>query len=62
MPDTMTLGEAARELGVDYSTIRRWRTAGRIRATRPELGRRGRPWLVERAEVERLRELMGGSD
>lgn len=46
----MSLGEAARELGVSVDTLRRWDRAGKLRTTRDERNRR----RVPRAEVERL--------
>jgi molybdopterin-binding protein len=46
----MTLGEAAREIGVSVDTLRRWESAGKLRAVRDERNRR----RVPRPEVERL--------
>jgi molybdopterin-binding protein len=46
----LTLGEAARALGVSADTLRRWDRAGKLRTTRDSRNRR----LVPRAEVERL--------
>ncbi len=51
MPDDLTLGEAATELGVSADTLRRWDSAGKLETTRDERNRR----LVPRSEVERLR-------
>jgi molybdopterin-binding protein len=51
MPGDLTIGEAARELGVSADTLRRWDRAGKLRTTRDERNRR----RVPRAEVERLR-------
>lgn len=48
----VTLGDAARELGVSIDTLRRWDRAGKIRTVRDERNRR----LVPAAEVDRLRE------
>jgi molybdopterin-binding protein len=48
----MTLGEAAKALGVSADTLRRWDRAGRLHTHRDARNRR----LVARAEVERLRE------
>jgi molybdopterin-binding protein len=48
----LTLGEAAKALGVSTDTLRRWDRAGRIRTTRDARNRR----LVPQAEVERLSE------
>ena len=47
---TLTLGEAARALGVSVDTLRRWERAGKLRAERDQHGRR----RVPEAEVERL--------
>jgi molybdopterin-binding protein len=47
----MTLGEAARAIGVSADTLRRWDRAGKLRTTRDERNRR----RVPSAEVERLR-------
>ena len=47
----MTIGEAARAIGVSADTLRRWDRAGKLRTTRDERNRR----LVPGAEVERLR-------
>lgn len=49
--DGLTLGEAARPLGVSVDTLRRWDRAGKLRTTRDERNRR----LVPDSEVERLR-------
>ena len=46
----LTLGEAAREIGVSVDTLRRWERAGKVRAVRDERNRR----RVPRREVERL--------
>jgi molybdopterin-binding protein len=46
----VSLGEAARALGVSVDTLRRWDRAGRLRATRDERNRR----RVPVSEVERL--------
>jgi molybdopterin-binding protein len=48
-PD-LSLGEAAREIGVSVDTLRRWELAGKVRAVRDERNRR----RVPRREVERL--------
>jgi molybdopterin-binding protein len=48
-PD-VSLGDAARELGVSVDTLRRWDAAGKLVTTRDARGRR----LVARSEVERL--------
>jgi molybdopterin-binding protein len=47
---SLTLGEAAKALGVSADTLRRWDRAGRLRTVRDARNRR----LVPRAEVERL--------
>ena len=46
----LTLGEAARALGVSADTLRRWDRAGKLRTTRDARNRR----LVPASEVERL--------
>ena len=46
----LTLGEAAKALGVSTDTLRRWDRAGKLQTTRDERNRR----LVPAAEVERL--------
>ena len=46
----LSLGEAARALGVSVDTLRRWDRAGRLRTTRDERNRR----RVPVREVERL--------
>jgi molybdopterin-binding protein len=48
-PD-LTLGEAARQIGVSVDTLRRWERAGKVRAVRDEHNRR----RVPAREVERL--------
>ena len=50
MPD-MTLGEAAKVIGVSVDTLRRWDRQGRVQTTRDARNRR----LVPPAEVARLR-------
>ena len=47
----LSLGDAARALGVSVDTLRRWDRAGRLRTTRDERNRR----RVLAREVERLR-------
>jgi molybdopterin-binding protein len=47
---SITLGEAAREIGVSVDTLRRWDRAGKLRVQRDERGRR----RVPRSEVARL--------
>ena len=47
----LTLGEAAKALGVSVDTLRRWDRDGKLRATRDERNRR----RVPVKEVERLR-------
>jgi molybdopterin-binding protein len=51
MTKGMTLGEAARAIGVSADTLRRWDRAGKLRTTRDERNRR----LVPAREVDRLR-------
>jgi molybdopterin-binding protein len=48
--DLLSLGEAARAIGVSQDTLRRWDRAGKIRIKRDERNRR----RVPRSEVERL--------
>jgi molybdopterin-binding protein len=48
--DGLTLGEAARALGVSADTLRRWDRAGKLRTVRDERNRR----LVPQEEIERL--------
>ena len=50
MAKQLTLGEAARMIGVSADTLRRWDRAGKVRTTRDERNRR----LVSLAEVRRL--------
>jgi molybdopterin-binding protein len=50
IPGHLTLGEAARALGVSADTLRRWDRAGKLRTIRDERNRR----LVAREEVERM--------
>ena len=47
----LTLGEAARALGVSADTLRRWDRAGKLRTTRDARNRR----RVPAGEIERLR-------
>ena len=47
----LSIGEAARQLGVSADTLRRWDAAGKLRTKRDERNRR----RVPVAEVERLR-------
>jgi molybdopterin-binding protein len=46
----LSLGEAARAIGVSADTLRRWERAGKLRTKRDSSNRR----LVSRREVERL--------
>jgi len=50
MAEQVTLGEAARMLGVSADTLRRWDRGGKLRTTRDDRNRR----LVPLAEVRRL--------
>jgi molybdopterin-binding protein len=50
MPGSVTIGEAARMIGVSADTLRRWDRAGRLTTTRDDRNRR----LVSLAEVRRL--------
>jgi molybdopterin-binding protein len=52
MAKTVSVGEAAKMLGVSTDTVRRWDRAGRLQTTRDERNRR----RVPVAEVERLRD------
>lgn len=47
---SLTIGEAARTLGVSTDTLRRWDRAGKLRTVRDERNRR----LVPAAELRRL--------
>jgi molybdopterin-binding protein len=47
----LSMGDAARALGVSVDTLRRWDSAGRLRTTRDERNRR----RVAAAEISRLR-------
>src|SRR5919197_6069614 len=49
-PGNLTLGEAAKAIGVSQDTLRRWDRAGKLRTTRDQRNRR----LAPRREVERL--------
>jgi molybdopterin-binding protein len=48
--EELTIGEAARALGVSPDTLRRWHRDGKLEVRRDDRNRR----LVPRAEVERL--------
>src|SRR5919199_5981922 len=48
--EPLTLGRAAKAIGVSADTLRRWDRAGKLRTVRDERNRR----LVPREEVERL--------
>src|SRR2546421_8359007 len=48
----LSLGEAARAIGVSTDTLRRWERAGKLRTKRDASNRR----LVPRREIERLSE------
>lgn len=50
MPERVTLGEAARMLGVSADTVRRWDRDGKIRTSRDRRNRR----LVSLSEIRRL--------
>jgi molybdopterin-binding protein len=51
MSEGVTLGEAAKAIGVSQDTLRRWDRAGKLRTHRDERNRR----LVSPEEVRRLR-------
>lgn len=48
--NSLTIGEAARALGVSTDTLRRWDKNGKLTTTRDERGRR----LVPKSEIRRL--------
>jgi molybdopterin-binding protein len=50
MPRQLTIGEAAKAIGVSADTLRRWDTAGKLRTVRDERNRR----RVPEEEVARL--------
>jgi molybdopterin-binding protein len=50
MDESLTLGDAARALGVSPDTLRRWERAGRLQTTRDSANR----CRVEKSEIERL--------
>ena len=50
MSDSLTLGDAARALGVSPDTLRRWERAGKLQTTRDSANRR----RVQQSEIERL--------
>ncbi len=50
MAESLTLGEAAQEIGVSVDTLRRWERAGKLRTKRDARNRR----MVSRREAERL--------
>ncbi len=50
MPRDLSLGEAAKAIGVSTDTLRRWDSAGKLRTRRDERNRR----RVPEAEVRRL--------
>jgi molybdopterin-binding protein len=55
MPPTtpdLSLGDAAKALGVSADTLRRWERAGKLKTTRDPANRR----RVQRSEIERLSE------
>jgi molybdopterin-binding protein len=51
MAEVLTLGEAARAIGVSQDTLRRWERAGKLHTQRDQRNRR----LVPAEEVQRLR-------
>lgn len=48
----LTIGEAAKALGISTDTLRRWEKAGKVRAERDSRGRR----MIPHSEVSRLSE------
>src|SRR2546421_12984619 len=50
MPEGLTLGEAAKAIGVGVDRLRRWEPAGKLRAVRDDRNRR----LLPKREVARL--------
>ena len=50
MDDTLSMGEAAKALGVSVDTLRRWDRDGKIKTLRDDRNRR----RIARAEVDRL--------
>lgn len=52
MSDDLSLGDAAKALGVSVDTVRRWDAAGRIATTRDDRNQR----RVPRSEITRLSE------
>jgi molybdopterin-binding protein len=50
MRESLTLGEAARAIGVSQDTLRRWDRAGKLHTQRDERNRR----IVSAAEVRRI--------
>jgi molybdopterin-binding protein len=50
MPEHVTLGEAAKMIGVSADTLRRWDRDGKVETTRDDRNRR----LVSLAEIQRL--------
>ncbi len=53
---SLSIGDAARALGVSVGTIRRWESGGKITAVRTLGGQR----RFHRAEIERVRTEMAG--
>ncbi len=51
MAETITMGEAAKQLDVSVDTLRRWDRAGNLKTVRDKHNRR----RVPRSEIERLR-------
>lgn len=51
MEETVSLGEAAKQIGVSIDTLRRWDSSGRLETVRDPQNRR----RVPAAELERLR-------
>lgn len=61
MVGRLTVGEAARELGVTPSRVRHMIGQGRLRASkRPRAHAGGDEWAIEADELERVRERKPG--
>src|SRR5215203_4619869 len=52
MADDLTLGAAAKAIGVSADTLRRWDAAGKLRTVRDDRNRRLVPGVVRSVEVD----------